>query len=309
MTDPGSILQLGIEAAREGNKEEARNLFRLLTSEHPDHAQAWIWLAGVAENRSERQVALERVLELDPNNELAIKGLQALGARPTHVLEPEPQNTKTAKEQVSPVIEEPAMNNETPASPEASAAGMSSAAQSRDRYDVDEDEFAALDTLSDAFNEDPGAVRRSEPGPTPVASPDADSSPVGPAAPPASSNEKEGRPQPGRRDPRKAPPTGQASRGSYRSPSTRRPPDDDLRNKKSSKSAPIPLLVGLVALLIILCVGGTFFLRDRLPFALPFFGDQVAQETTPVPASTPPPVNPTPVPQPEQPQPEQPQPE
>jgi hypothetical protein len=82
MAEPDSILQLGIEAARDGNKEEARNLFRLLTRQDPDSAQAWLWLAGVAENREERQAALERVVALDPSNEMAVKGLQALGVRP-----------------------------------------------------------------------------------------------------------------------------------------------------------------------------------------------------------------------------------
>lgn len=49
MADSDSILQLGIEAARDGNREEARNLFRLLTRQDPSNAQAWLWLAGVAE--------------------------------------------------------------------------------------------------------------------------------------------------------------------------------------------------------------------------------------------------------------------
>lgn len=82
MAEPDSILQLGIEAARDGNKEEARNLFRLLTRQEPNSAQAWLWLAGVAENREERQAALERVVAIDPHNEMAVKGLQALGVRP-----------------------------------------------------------------------------------------------------------------------------------------------------------------------------------------------------------------------------------
>ena len=49
MAESDTILQLGIEAAREGNREEARNLFGLLTRQEPDNAQAWLWLAGVAE--------------------------------------------------------------------------------------------------------------------------------------------------------------------------------------------------------------------------------------------------------------------
>ncbi|HEX6291510.1 MAG TPA: hypothetical protein VFZ66_20170 [Herpetosiphonaceae bacterium] len=79
MADTQSILQLGIEAARAGNKAEARELFRLVTREDPNNAQGWLWLAGVAEDREEKRVALERVLQADPSNQLAQKGLAALG--------------------------------------------------------------------------------------------------------------------------------------------------------------------------------------------------------------------------------------
>ncbi len=79
MADTQSILQLGIEAARAGEKAEARELFRLVTREDPNNVQGWLWLAGVAEHRDEKRTALERVIEIDPANELARKGLNALG--------------------------------------------------------------------------------------------------------------------------------------------------------------------------------------------------------------------------------------
>lgn len=80
MADTESILQLGIEAARAGDKGEARELFRLVTREDPQNPQGWLWLAGVAEDRDEKRAALERVVELNPDNELARKGLAALGS-------------------------------------------------------------------------------------------------------------------------------------------------------------------------------------------------------------------------------------
>src|SRR5215207_9380896 len=80
MAESDTILQLGIDAAREGNREEARNLFGLLTRQEPDNLQAWLWLAGVADGPEERRAALERVLELDPTNEMAVKGLQTMRA-------------------------------------------------------------------------------------------------------------------------------------------------------------------------------------------------------------------------------------
>jgi len=87
MAESDTILQLGIEAAREGNREEARNLFGLLTRQEPDNAQAWLWLAGVADGPEQRRAALERAVELDPTNEMAIKGLQAMGVNPTAKLD------------------------------------------------------------------------------------------------------------------------------------------------------------------------------------------------------------------------------
>jgi hypothetical protein len=80
MADSQSILQLGIEAARAGDKAEARELFRLVTREDPNNAQGWLWLAGVAEDREEKRVALEHVIQIDPSNDLARKGLAALGS-------------------------------------------------------------------------------------------------------------------------------------------------------------------------------------------------------------------------------------
>ncbi|MCS6881803.1 MAG: hypothetical protein RMK84_07475 [Oscillochloridaceae bacterium] len=141
MAEPDSILQLGIEAARDNKKEEARQLFRLLTRQEPTNVQGWLWLAGVAENREERQAALERVLELDPDNEMAIKGLKALGVHPAT---PAPS---------APV--EPA-----PAPPVADATPAAAASAA---YEYEDDAFAELDSLSEAIAADTsGPVRRVE---------------------------------------------------------------------------------------------------------------------------------------------------
>ncbi|MEN9937427.1 MAG: hypothetical protein RLZZ387_4006 [Chloroflexota bacterium] len=89
MAESETILRLGIEAAREGNREEARNLFSLLTRQEPDNVQAWLWLAGVAEGPEQRRAALEQVLVYEPDNEMALKGLQAMGVTPPTLREEE----------------------------------------------------------------------------------------------------------------------------------------------------------------------------------------------------------------------------
>ncbi len=146
-TDPDSILQLGIEAAKDGNKEEARNLFRLLTREDAQNTQAWLWLAGVAESQEERQAALERVVELDPTNDMALKSLQAMQEETEHHHDAGAQPAPTGS---PPPDETPIPEPEPPVQ------------SARDRYaEMDfEDPFAELDSLSDVFSEDPEAVRR-----------------------------------------------------------------------------------------------------------------------------------------------------
>lgn len=152
MTDPDSILQLGIEAAREGNKEEARNLFRLLTSEDSTNVQVWLWLAGVSESAEERQAALERVLELDPQNEMAKKSLAALQSSSSH--------TTPSESPASMPISSPEQ-------------GASPSTMPDDSIDDFDDPFAELDSLSDVFAEDSKAVGRSD-IPNPVNTPLAD---------------------------------------------------------------------------------------------------------------------------------------
>ncbi len=135
MAESDSILQLGIEAARDGNREEARNLFRLLTRQDSKNAQAWLWLAGVAENREERQAALERVVELEPTNEMAVKGLQALGVRPTVRLNNDPAPATTPVVPVDPISSEP-----EPVAAPVGPTPEEQAAANRARFDVDDDD-------------------------------------------------------------------------------------------------------------------------------------------------------------------------
>ncbi|NJO05265.1 MAG: hypothetical protein HC876_06920 [Chloroflexaceae bacterium] len=136
MTDPESILRLGIEAAKEGNNDDARDLFRLLTREDPNNVNGWLWLAGVAETQAERRQALERVLALDPTNDLARQGLESL-------------------------------NNQTRKLPEDDMPAARPAPAAASTYD-DDDPFAELDGLSDVFEQDPGAVRRADAMPDPT---------------------------------------------------------------------------------------------------------------------------------------------
>lgn len=217
MTDPESILQLGIEAAREGNNEEARSLFRLLTRENPDNVRGWFWLAGVAENREERQQALERVLELDPGNDLAMQSLNAMGARPTERLQDDvgEGDTETPPAETPPP---PAPRTTAPLEPE------------------EDDPFAELDSLSDAFSEDPGAVRRSAATPEAVSPVGQESDQTGKPAPEMTRSEKRA--------------------GGWNGTSEK---DEDVMSTKEGNNRLRPLL--LVAFVLVLLLAAAWYLN------------------------------------------------
>lgn len=81
INDRPGMLNQAIAAARSGDRQEAYKLLQALVALEPGNAQAWLWLAGVAENPAERRVALERVLSLDPTHARAQQGLRWLHER------------------------------------------------------------------------------------------------------------------------------------------------------------------------------------------------------------------------------------
>lgn len=70
-----NMLQMGITAAREGNREGARVILRQVLDADKKNDRAWLWLAYVAESKTKRQQYLESALRVNPNNEPAKKAL------------------------------------------------------------------------------------------------------------------------------------------------------------------------------------------------------------------------------------------
>ncbi len=68
-------LQRGIEAARAGHKKEARKYFKVVLNHTPENIPALFWLAYVAPSPQISIRLLERVLNLDPENERARAGI------------------------------------------------------------------------------------------------------------------------------------------------------------------------------------------------------------------------------------------
>ncbi|GEM_PF-1187748 len=66
-----SQLHRAIQLAQSGQRTEARALLLEFLQTHADHEAAWLWLAAVASDWDEYERALENVLRLNPQNEVA----------------------------------------------------------------------------------------------------------------------------------------------------------------------------------------------------------------------------------------------
>ncbi len=75
------LLRKGIEAAREGNKAEAREFLQQVVDLDDKSEKGWFWLASVVETDEERRVCLANVLFINPNNERAKKAMDQLEAK------------------------------------------------------------------------------------------------------------------------------------------------------------------------------------------------------------------------------------
>ncbi|MBZ0305784.1 MAG: hypothetical protein K8I82_06920 [Anaerolineae bacterium] len=73
-------LQQAIELAQQGQRSQARVLLLDIVAENPTLEMAWIWLATVAATPEERLSALQRVIQINPENQTARAALQKLGA-------------------------------------------------------------------------------------------------------------------------------------------------------------------------------------------------------------------------------------
>ena len=89
-------LREGIAAAKAGQRERARDLLMHVVEEDEENQAAWLWLSGVVDSLDDREVCLENVLELDPGNEAARKGLAWVRQQkgPSHRAHPAPPPQK-----------------------------------------------------------------------------------------------------------------------------------------------------------------------------------------------------------------------
>ncbi|NDJ33590.1 MAG: hypothetical protein GYB64_02910, partial [Chloroflexi bacterium] len=90
-------LRQGIEAAKAGQRDVARRHLAEAIRADPNNETAWLWMSGVVSSPQERIQCLQRVLAINPSNEVALRGLRALGVEPD-VATPEPPPTPSPAE-------------------------------------------------------------------------------------------------------------------------------------------------------------------------------------------------------------------
>lgn len=99
-----SLLRQANRVAASGKRSAAENLYRQIIEEEPQVAPAWVGLAQVVQDPGEQEIALERALQIDPENKKATIGLTALrnGQSVIEALQPKPEPEPERKAAVQP---------------------------------------------------------------------------------------------------------------------------------------------------------------------------------------------------------------
>jgi hypothetical protein len=77
--DSTVMLEQAIVAAKAGRKAEARHLLETLLDADDRNERAWLWMSSVVDSDEERIICLENVLTINPQHEVARRGLVAMG--------------------------------------------------------------------------------------------------------------------------------------------------------------------------------------------------------------------------------------
>jgi tetratricopeptide (TPR) repeat protein len=76
-----NLLQMGITAAKQGNRQAARVMFKQVLDEDKKNDRAWVWMASVAEDPLQSQQYLETALKINPSNKAARNMLKKMSKR------------------------------------------------------------------------------------------------------------------------------------------------------------------------------------------------------------------------------------
>ncbi len=82
MSVENPMLQEAISAIGQGDRAHARDLLTRMLRNDKDNPDCWLWMSAVVETPKERIYCLKEVLRIDPENQVARRGLTLFGAAP-----------------------------------------------------------------------------------------------------------------------------------------------------------------------------------------------------------------------------------
>ena len=94
-------LKAGITAVKQGDPVQGRQLLESVLAADAHNETAWLWMSGVVETTEERQLCLENVLALNPDHQLAQKGLAKLASAGTPTAKT--GQTQTVRREYAPI--------------------------------------------------------------------------------------------------------------------------------------------------------------------------------------------------------------
>ena len=77
------LLQMAIRTAKQGNAEAARNMFGRILTEDKRNERALMWMAKLSDSKAERRQWLEKVIDINPTNEIARDALRKMEYKST----------------------------------------------------------------------------------------------------------------------------------------------------------------------------------------------------------------------------------
>lgn len=94
------MFQDAVDALRQGDRTRARDILTRLLKTDQNNATYWIWMSAVVDSPKERVYCLQTALKLDPENNIAKRGLVLFGAIPPEEdVQPFPLNRPRAWEE------------------------------------------------------------------------------------------------------------------------------------------------------------------------------------------------------------------
>ncbi|MBN1994403.1 MAG: tetratricopeptide repeat protein [Anaerolineae bacterium] len=134
-----STLQEAIKAIKSGDKAGGKQILARFLKAEPTNEAAWLWLAQALDNDEQRRHCLEQVLKINPDNEMAQRGMAILqqqpAKRPQADAFPEPRR-KRIKPLSSPAQPPPAGANVNLAQPSAPGASGATSAELLKRANI-----------------------------------------------------------------------------------------------------------------------------------------------------------------------------